>query len=421
MVSTKRKRDTIQDIEVLTGILKEKLNALIICFSNSWGGLEQIAANDSLALGRLDLNVRVLCLEGSPIHEHLVRKHEVSVHPINFNPRDFFDFRMRTELLRLVNEEHANLIHVHQPTLLGSVIPWFWNRRDVVLLATRHIMSDHDKRNLYHALLYRRLDAFIVMSQTLRENVLNTHPLREDQVKVIHYGLDFTQFDPEKVNRTRQRDVWGVDDETIAVGLVGRIDPAKGQETFIKAAASLLKNHEPGRKFKFIIVGEETLGSTSNYLEKLKAIAKQFRIEEHIIFACYQENIPEVMSAFDVFVMPSRQEAFGLVAIEAMAMRCPIIISNGGSADEIVGREEFGLLVRPEDAFDLQRQLRYLIDHPEIREQMGEKARKHVQDHYDRQVRLLRTMGLYERMIRGLGQDESCSPEAPGEEEKTAE
>ena len=62
-----------------------------------------------------------------------------------------------------------------------------------------------------------------------------------------------------------------------------------------------------------------------------------FHLEEFVHFAGYQENIPEVMRAFDIFVMPSRQETFGLVAIEAMAMECPIVISSGGSAAEIVG------------------------------------------------------------------------------------
>jgi L-malate glycosyltransferase len=106
------------------------------------------------------------------------------------------------------------------------------------------------------------------------------------------------------------------------------------------------------------------------------------------------------MSAFDIFVMPSKQEAFGLVAIEAMAMECPIIISTGGSSNEIVGREEYGLLVHPEDAFDLQRQLRHLIDHPDARREMGARGREHVRKNYDRQMRIQQTLEFYERCLR---------------------
>jgi glycosyltransferase involved in cell wall biosynthesis len=165
----------------------------------------------------------------------------------------------------------------------------------------------------------------------------------------------------------------------------------------------LRKNLTKSEKLKFVIVGEQTLGNYSNHLNELKEMVVQFGLEADVVFAGFQENIPEVVRAFDIFVMPSREEAFGLVAIEAMAMECPIVISSGGSSDEIVGDEEFGLTVRPDDAFDLQRQLRFLIDHPIERVQMGQKGREHVKANYDRQIRIRRTLNLYERVLRARG------------------
>ena len=182
------------------------------------------------------------------------------------------------------------------------------------------------------------------------------------------------------------------------IGLVGRIDPAKGQGTFIKAAAGLMKRiGGNGVKLKFVIVGEETLGSEDGHLEELKAMVTQFHLENSVLFTGYLENIPEVMQSFDLFVMPSKQEAFGLVAIEAMAMECPIVISSGGSAREIVGAEDFGLLTRPDDAFDLQHKLRILIEDEATRIAMGKKARAHVKSKYDRRLRLAKTLALYQR------------------------
>jgi glycosyltransferase involved in cell wall biosynthesis len=133
-------------------------------------------------------------------------------------------------------------------------------------------------------------------------------------------------------------------------------------------------------------------------------MVSQFRLEDFVVFDGYQEGIPEVMRAFDVLVMPSRQEAFGLVAIEAMAMENPIVISRGGSAAEIVGDQEYGLLVQPEDAFDLQRQIRFLLDNPMERLKMGQRARQHVRKYYDRRARLTRTLELYESALRRRGQ-----------------
>jgi glycosyltransferase involved in cell wall biosynthesis len=261
-------------------------------------------------------------------------------------------------------------------------------------------MSNHNKRDFLHRAIYARLDALIVSSQALYENVKATHPVRERQLKIVNLGLDFDRFDPEKVSRDEQRAKWSADSDTIVIGMVGRIDPAKGQATFLRAAAGLSKFLREKQKLKFVIVGEETLGSVKTHLQELREMVVQFRLEEDVVFAGYQEDIPAVMRGLDIFVMPSRQEAFGLVAIEAMAMQCPIVISTGGSAQEIVGKDEFGLTVRPDDAFDLQRQLRYLLSHPDERRDMGMRAREHVRKHYDRKLRVHKTLELYERSMR---------------------
>lgn len=382
----------------LKKILEPKLKPLMICLSNSWGGLEQVAAYDAAELALLGFKPRALVTEGSPIHENLSKIDGIEIVTINYRPRDYFDFKLKTDLKRLIGSG-TNLIHVHQTTLLGSISPWMYQFPGLPLFGSRHIMNNHDKKDLFHRFIYRRLDSLIVMSQALKQNVLATHPLKDWQVKVVNLGLDFTRFDPELVDAKKRRAVWGADDDTVVIGLVGRIDPAKGQATFIQAAAGLTKRM-PEKKMKFVIVGEETLGATSHHLIDLKKMVEQFHLEDRVFFAGFQQNIPEIMQAFDVFVMPSRQEAFGLVAIEAMAMECPIVISSGGSAQEIVGQEEFGLTMRPEDAFDLQRQLRRLIEDEELRKEMGRKARVHVIKHYDRRLRLEKTLALYERGFR---------------------
>lgn len=400
----------LASIEELVAEVRPGMMALVVCLSNSWGGLEQVTATDAMDLAALGMKVRVLCIEGSPIHKHLVQKREKKKSEtstlefvlLDESPRNYFDFQMRS----LINEQvtqGVNLIHTHQTSLLGTIVPWVWNLPRVALFATRHIMNNHNKRDFLHRLIYSRVDKLIVMSHALRRNVMDTHAIRERQVKVVNLGLDFQAFDSAQVDIQAQRAKWGADDDTVVVGVVGRIDPAKGQATFIRAAAGLSKNSRKGEKLKFVIVGEETLGGETSHLEELKDMVRQFGLENTVIFTGFQKNIPEVMRSLDIFVMPSRQETFGLVAIEAMAMETPIIISKGGSSSEIVGENEFGLTMRPDDAFDLQRQLRYLLDHPEERKEMGKRAREHVKVNYDRSVRIQKTLSLYERVLRSRG------------------
>ena len=213
------------ELDELVESLMEPLQEVVVCLSHSWGGLEQVAVNDALDRGACGLNVRVLCLEGSPIHENLLDRTEVTLIPLEFRPRNYFDLKMRGEVQKLI-EKGVSLVHCHQTSLLGSIVPWLWSHPRVAAFASRHIMNRHDKRDLFHQAIYSRLDALIVMSQTLKQNVLDTHSLKEKQVQVVNLGLDFDQFDPVKVDPAHFRALWGADAQTVVIGLVGRIDPA---------------------------------------------------------------------------------------------------------------------------------------------------------------------------------------------------
>ncbi|MFZ9596178.1 MAG: glycosyltransferase family 4 protein [Bdellovibrionia bacterium] len=390
---------TLESLPSLLLSLKGRLQVLVVCLSRAWGGLEQVAIHDALDVAALGISVRFLCLHGSTVHEHVEKYPQIWAVPLLFQPKNNFDFKLKKVLASLL-EEGVNLIHLHQTSLLGSVVPWLWREPGVALLATRHILNDHNKNDFFHRALYRRLDSLMVVSESVRKNVLATHPLSQNRVKVVRLGLDFSEFDPRKVEASHQRAQWGVDADTVVIGSVGRIDPAKGQATFIKAAASLLKSAPVGQKLKFVIVGTQTAESGLDHLRELQNMVVQFHLENHVIFTGFLKNIPEVMKALDIFAMPSRQEAFGLVAIEAMAMGCPVVLSSGGSAEEIVGRQEYGLLTRPDDAFDLQRQLRVLIEKPTLRAQMGDQARQQVLKLYDRRMRVIQTLALYQRALR---------------------
>lgn len=401
--SLKRKRPSKSDVQTLLHFLEGRVSILVICLSRSFGGLEKIAASDALDVGALGLQVSFLCYEGSPLHRHLEGRKEVKLFPIDFKPRDFFDFKLRNEINRLIHGEQVNLIHTHQTTLLGSLIPWVVRNPNIVIIASRHLMNRHWKRNPFHAFLYRRLDSLVVMSETLKQNVLETHFLKERQLKVIAHGIDFEVFDPHRIQRDILRKQWGADDQTVVLGVVGRIDPDKGQGVFLKAVAGLEDQMKNQYKLKYVIVGEPTLDRKSTYMEELQQLIEQLHIKENVVFTGFLENIAEVMGALDIFVMPSREEAFGLVAIEAMAMERPVVISNAGSAKEIVRNEQFGLLFRPMDAFDLRRKLIQLLSDPAKRIEMGKKARHYVMETYNRQMRVQKTLELYERCLRRRG------------------
>src|SRR5690606_34729649 len=140
--------------------------------------------------------------------KQLARAEGVQLHAIHYHPRNLLDWRLRRDLRRFVLEG-VTVIHFHQPSLIGSITPWFWRDDRAVLIASRHILNSHDKRDIFHRMLYSRLDALVVMSETLKKNVQNTHTLRERQVKTIRLGLDFEIFNPSAVDAAARRRAWG--------------------------------------------------------------------------------------------------------------------------------------------------------------------------------------------------------------------
>ncbi|MCM0606708.1 MAG: glycosyltransferase family 4 protein [Xanthomonadaceae bacterium] len=399
-------QESLSPVDVLAREVRERTAIAQVCLSRSYGGIEQVVTNDILELSQLGIEVRLVCLMGSPVHLKLVDKPGVKIITVKDFPRKFFDMGFRN-ILNEVCDDKVQILHFYQPSMMGAILPWVWKKKHLVVFSNRHALATESMRTPWNALMMKRLDGVVTMSETLKKNILATHPLKEDRVNVIHLGLDYLVFDPERVDAKRQRAEWGADESTVVIGCVGRIDPTKGQDIVVKAAAGLLVRSKAIDKVKFVIVGEEPKTGEHQYLAQLQEMVKQFGIGDHVVFAGYKENIPEVMNAFDLFVMPARQEAFSLVVVEAMAMETPILISRGGSSDEVVGNNEFGVLTRPADAFDLQRAIRVFLDNPEMRVKMGKAARAHAMKSFARQDRLQQLLGLYERLLRRRAQKNS--------------
>ncbi len=395
-----------ENLELLLNAVRDNVSVANVCLSTAWGGQEQVAAADALELARHGVKSLMVCLEDSSVAEALAGHPGVRVRKIAAPPRGIFpDYHFRTEVERWTIQEGANVVHVHQADHLAHVIPWLRRSTSVAVVASRISMNDLWRKTLLHRWLYLGLDAMIVPSQTLKENVLATHALRDWQVRVIHHGLDFDVFNHERCNILEQRKRWGADETTTVIGMVGRLDPKKNQETVIRGVAGLIPKLSPKEKIKLVLVGEERNRDESEggYLEELKSIARELRVEEIVHFAGFQQDIAEVMGALDIVVMPSRQDTFGLVAVEAMAMECPLIIAAGGSAKEIIGENERGLLMRVADAFDLQQRLRQLLESPDLWREMGKRARHYAMSNFDRNVRFRKLIELYARCLKKRG------------------
>jgi glycosyltransferase involved in cell wall biosynthesis len=177
---------------------------------------------------------------------------------------------------------------------------------------------------------------------------------------------------PEEV--TALRASLGIGPEEVVIGSVGRLyDDMKRQSDLIRALHILRRTQG---NVRVLIVGE---GPSE---EALRALASELGVSEYVIFAGYQPEPRAYFTAMDVFAHPSRKEAFGLVIVEAMFARLPVVASAVGGIPSIVQDGETGLLIEPRHPEELAQKLQRLIADPDVRTRLGANGAQRAHDHF---------------------------------------
>jgi glycosyltransferase involved in cell wall biosynthesis len=177
---------------------------------------------------------------------------------------------------------------------------------------------------------------------------------------------------------------------------VGRLDARerlKGLDEVILALPQISEDSV------FVIAGD---GDDRNRLEEL---ARERGLAERVIFkgAVTDEELVDLYKTCDVFLMPSRQEGFGIVFLEAMAFKKPVIGGNHGGTPEVVVHSETGFLVEHGDVDDLAQRIATLLGDPELCKQMGEAGRRRVEEKYTFESLRSSLIGLFTRLQGSAG------------------
>jgi glycosyltransferase involved in cell wall biosynthesis len=168
----------------------------------------------------------------------------------------------------------------------------------------------------------------------------------------------------------------GAAENDVLIGVFGRLQRWKGQDVFVKAAAEIARTRPHTR---FAVVGGSVFGLEPEYAEEIRRLAAAPELSGRLVFTGFQTDVARLMAACDVVCHTSRvPEPFGLVLIEAMALRRPVIATAGGGPSEIIAAEDQGVLVPPDDPGALAAAAIGLIDDPARRRQMGVNAYERV-------------------------------------------
>jgi glycosyltransferase involved in cell wall biosynthesis len=165
------------------------------------------------------------------------------------------------------------------------------------------------------------------------------------------------------------------------------LHPAKGHEDLLNALA-LLRSQHPALLFCCLFIGEGELR------EPLQAQVQALGLQGTVVFAGLRRDVPRLLAALDVMVMPSRWEGLPMALLEAMACARAVVATRVGGIPDVVVDGEHGLLVSPQDPPALAQALARVIEAPALRQQLGHAAREVVLQRFDAQ----RTSGAYEAL-----------------------
>lgn len=203
-------------------------------------------------------------------------------------------------------------------------------------------ISDKKKKlfALMEKILALKTTKIINISKAEQESALKYKIAPKKKMTIIENGIDFSRFDNCDVNRKETRNKYNIKEDDIVIGVVGRISEQKDPMTSIQAF-KIVKEKYPNTKLLMVGSGELE--------EDVIKYAKDNAINQDVIITGWVNCVEEYIPAFDIAILPSKWEGFGLVIVEYMACDKPIIASNVGGIANIITNEENGLLVNCED------------------------------------------------------------------------
>ena len=333
-----------------------------------------VLPTDTRHINRLSPELEKLNIECCFIPLGVLRRKYFKLHKL---PRFSFEVLAGVrQLVRLIRRRNIALVHTNTNTILASPLA-------ARLTGVPHVWSIHELmvepatvRSALHYMIPRFSTRVVTVSKAVRDHMLKDAAKFADRFTFVRGAIDVEPFLNAK-GRARLRAEWGIGDDELLIGMVGRVTRWKGQSVFVQAAKLIAERHP---QVKFAAVGG-VFDTEKFYMDRFRKEVRDARLENKLTINDFRADMPDVFAAFDIFVLPSiLPEPFGLVVIEAMASGKPVVATAPGGPSETVVDGETGFLVPPSDASAMAQALEVLLADPQKRVSMGEAGRRRARE-----------------------------------------
>jgi len=298
----------------------------------------------------------------------------IKLHRKMFTPKNIFllinQLRQGFSTLNDLHKKHRfEIIYSNTlAVLIGYLFAWINNIKHIWHVH-EIIESPKTASKIFSFLLSRKSNFFVIYNSNATANFWKSFSKKAKHYEVITNGLELPNenISSNEINLIRS-DFFKVKDEVV-IALVGRINRLKGHKVVINAIEKVDK-----KLYKILFIGS-SVENQEFYIDDLKRIIKEKKLTDNVLFIPFNNQIDRVWQAVDIAVVPSTEpESFGLVAVEAMLAKKPVIASNHGGLTEIIKHNETGFLIEPSNVQELTNAMELLINDKELRKEMGEQG-----------------------------------------------
>lgn len=343
--------------------------------SLGFGGQERRILRELEGLDRSRFEGMLLCQPGSKLGEATQHR---GIPTFRLRMRSSFDPLALVQIMRLLRRERIDVVHTHSSRdgwLVGAAGKFL----GIPVFRTRHLRT-----RIGGPFVYARLaDCVLTVSEDVRRYLVG-EGVPDRQVIAVPTGINLKRFSPDRTDLVDMRARFGIPEDAPVIGIVAVLRARKGHRFLIEAFKRLLPEF-PG--LRLVIVGEGP--QETNIRELISDPA----LRDRVTMAGTQADIPSLLKAFDLFVLPAQEEALGTALIEASAMGVPVIATNVGGIPEVLG--DAGLPVPPEDVNALTDSMRKVLASPALKAQMRERGIRRARELFDEELMVRRTEQLY--------------------------
>jgi glycosyltransferase involved in cell wall biosynthesis len=359
---------------------------------NLWGARRSLF--DLLQnIDRKKFSISVVCGKEGPLTEKLEKeKIDYTIIPLPLwrkgknLPRIPFSL---FPLAKLVRKKNIHLIHCnsHWVNPYGVIAGKLTNVK--VICHVRDIITP-DKIKKYFINYSDR----IVTISNFQKKVFNRYPVLNKRTHLVYNGIDTSRFYRRKENEiSKFRNKWNIEEDDFLVGCVGQISSLKGQEYLVRAIPMVLKEIP---NTKFLLCGQVRRERDEG---KIESLTEKLGIKKNVISLGWQEDLPIVYSSLDILAFPTLKEAFGRVAVEAMACKVPVIATKIGGIPEIVEEGKTGFLIPPKNPIQIADAVKRLLKDSKMRKNMGAEGRKKVKEKFSIKDTVHKIENLYYSLL----------------------